>query len=156
MGWQILAMLEATPEAESARLYSPYNLSTVGGYEWYAFDLWLNLLKEISAKTGLDMVSLGMRAAERLVLPPWIENLSAALFQVEEVYRRAHRGSECGEVFARVVHGRHIRFTVRTPYPEEFIFGLVWGIAQRYAPENNRLELTRHSADRGTTFDVRW
>lgn len=156
MGWQICALLEATPEIALTTLGVDDALDSISGYAWYNLEWWLRVLKDITAQTSLDMLALGMRAAERLSLPPWIDNISAALLEVEDLYRRAHRGGEVGEVFGRVVHGRHIRFSVRTPYPEDFISGLVWGIAQRYAPQNSRLELTRNSADRATAFDVRW
>jgi len=156
MGWQIRALVEATPEIALTTLPADYALGSISGYEWYRLTWWLQLLKDITTQTTLDMFLLGMRAAERLSLPPWIDNISAALLEVEDLYRRAHRGGEIGEVFGRVVHGRHIRFSVRTPYPEDFIAGLVWGIAQRYAPHGSRLELTRNGTDRATAFDVRW
>jgi hypothetical protein len=156
MGWQIRALVEATPEIALTTLPADYALGSISGYEWYRLTWWLQLLKDITTQTPLDMFLLGMRAAERLSLPPWIDSISAALLEVEDLYRRAHRGSEIGEVFGRVVHGRHIRFSVRTPYPDDFISGLLWGIAQRYAPPDSHPELICNGVDRPTTFDVRW
>lgn len=156
MGWVIAALLENGPKETLLPLLQRHGLEPVEPYRWYPLAGWLEALQEISETTSTDMASLGMTVISGAALPPWIDSLSSALLALEENYRAAHRNGNIGEIFARVVHGRHVRFTVSTPYPDDYIFGNAYGMAMRFLPVGCNLDITRTTGHRATTYDVRW
>ncbi len=157
MGGYVLALTQSAPEQDLPDLLVMHGFHALNAYTWYPLRAWLELLNDLSARSTLSMETLGRRAAAHMALPHWIDSLSTGLLWFEELYQRSHRGGNHGEVSVRVVHGRYIRFTIRTPYPSAFIKGMLHGLAARLLPANTKLDVREgRSPDRTLTLDVRW
>lgn len=154
MGWYLSPIAQAISEIAPA--FTKNRVTVLDDYAWYPLSDCLRVLHTLASEAMLDMANLGMRAAKHLAIPHWIDTIPAALINLEDTYRRAHRNNHHGELSARIITARQVRCTVNTPYPEDFMYGLISGVAMRYMPSGSHFEVRRSYADRAAVIDVRW
>ena len=45
-----------------------------------------------------------------------------------------HRNGDVGEERAEKLGDKHLRLIMKTPYPDDLAYGVVWGMARRFLP----------------------
>jgi hypothetical protein len=58
-------------------------------------------------------------------------------------YHLNHRGGEIGNYFTEILSENHIRVTAENPYPSDFDYGLVWGVAKAFCPQGTFVKVVR-------------
>ncbi|GAB4551505.1 MAG: hypothetical protein OHK0023_18530 [Anaerolineae bacterium] len=154
MGWYLAPIAQAF--SEIAPTFPKSRITPLDDYAWYPLSDCLRALHDLASEATLNIANLGMRTAQYLAIPHWIDNIPAALITLEDIYRRAHRNNHYGELSARIFAAHHVRCTVNTPYPEDFMYGLISGVAMRYIPSGGHFEVRRSYTDRATIVDVKW
>jgi hypothetical protein len=81
---------------------------------------------------------------------------------IPQVYLMQHRG-DTGEERVEKLGDQHMRLTMRTPYPDDLPYGVVWGMARRFLPEGTQFLIkydeTEPHRDLGgeyTVLDISW
>jgi len=118
-------------------------LTEIDPDEWYPLQTWLDVFNEMQAgsiSTMFDFVSIGMKVIELAKIPPDVanEDYEAIVLRHNDTYHNQHRGGDIGEYRVEKVDEGHIRVAVRTPYPEDFAYGVLYGQARRFLPEDTR------------------
>jgi len=140
------ALLEAFFHCAQQDEIQPYlrthDLTDVQPEEWYLLQPWLDVMSEIrtSANNAMfNFVSIGMEVAERIQLPPEWDDIpfEEVLLALDEAHRSGHQG-DAGGYEAEVVEERHVVMRSQTPYPDDFVYGFIYGLARRLLPEGSQ------------------
>lgn len=112
-----------------------HNLDSFDAEGWYPVDQFIDLLAEW-AREGAAMtnyVSVGMAMIYHLDLPDEIEDLSSIekLRRLGEFFMARHSGPGTGQFTAKA-HETTITYTESTVWPDDIIYGYIYGAAQRY------------------------
>jgi len=116
---------------------------------WYPADKFVNVFKDWieSDPSGVssNLVSVGLAIIENMVLPPDMETMSQRekLLMVGTLHELQHSGGDPGGYEIFEVGPQHIQYNTNTIYPDDMIYGYIYGIARRYL-------------DSGTRFTVRY
>lgn len=153
---------------EIDRYIRRYNLTDINPGAWYSLQMLLDLLTDIheehQGEAMFDFVSIGMKALEMTPFPPEVEALSfeQIIMAGEQVYASTHQGN-AGYVRPNIRSEKHIVQQTQTPYPDDLMYGAVYGMAKRFLPKGTRFTIkydeTTPRRDRGgevTTFDMTW
>lgn len=122
---------------DAAPLLAAYGLHHVQAETWYPYSIFRDILAEIEAHYATaTLVRIGMNIPTTWVYP-LVESLGEALFSLDALYQANHRGPALGGYEADQRAERTIRMVHTTPYPTEFEYGILCGIAQRYRPTDS-------------------
>ena len=100
---------------------------------WYNHQIFLNALKDISAKTGPNTISLiGSRIAEGAKFPDNVDSFEKALEHLGEAYRVNHKGDTKSYKRCIKMGDNMYKIVVETPYPCDLDTGYLKGLAERF------------------------
>lgn len=121
-----------------------YDLETIQPDQWYPLETVLDALNDI-AKRGpgstIDLVGLGMGAAEATNLPPEIDSVETLLEQLNALHQMNHRKGKAGNYDVER-SGPHVyRVAAHVPYPGAVIYGLLHGLCQRFTPVEGQVNV---------------
>jgi hypothetical protein len=151
---------------ETARpILSAHGFDDVQRDEWYSQQAWLDAFREIAqmrSKT-CDLVSIGMAIPQNANFPPDIDSIVSALQAIDVAYHMNHRGGEIGSYTASVIGDRQVDLVCQNPYPCEFDYGIIYGMARRFCPKDAHVQI-RHDSDapcrqkgaESCTYHVTW
>jgi len=115
-----------------------HGLDKVEPEVWYPFQTWLNILNDISANgsTVFDYISLGIAVAELIPFPPEFSRMAFGnvLKAAAHLYELDHRGGNFGKLTAVDAALHEVQFDTCTPYPDDYLYGMIIGIARNYVP----------------------
>ncbi len=152
---------------ESARpLLEKHGFASVQPDAWYLLQSILDVFKEIYEKdftAMLDLVHIGMEVPKHVLWPPEIQTIEDALFSIDEAYHMNHKDGEIGTYRTSQAKRREFQIFCENPYPCDFDYGLLYGIARRYLPPDGHL-IVEHDPDApcrkhgedSCTYSVRW
>ncbi|HEX2621758.1 MAG TPA: hypothetical protein VHL11_16485 [Phototrophicaceae bacterium] len=139
-----------------------YKLDHLEPAEWYPQQLGLDIFKEI-AEGGINvsdnLVAIGMKAAEYASFPPETDSIEKVL---QSLGYRGNRNTPPGEgVIPQVFGEGHALVTNNTPYPDDNMFGYLWGLLKRFVPPGvgfivSPMDSQKRSADEALIFELRW
>lgn len=150
-GQIILATIAGAGEGIHQLLASK-GISRVDPQQWYPQQVWLDVLYDISTGVGgsrgpiFDLVSIGMQIPLHARWPDGVDSVETALISINEAYHMNHRNGEIGYYRAERVADKHIIVEAGNPYPSDFDYGIVYGLAKRFLPHGTYFKVVR--ADR--------
>lgn len=104
--------------------------------QWYAVDQFINLLAEWSHMPAFstNLVSVGMAMIYHIDLPDAIERLSDfdKMLKLGDLHIAQHRNGDVGSYTVKAVSPRMISYRQNTVWPDDLIYGYIYGAAQRY------------------------
>lgn len=168
-GHAMLALIECMVAKDIIPILEKHGIDrrTLHVEDWYPLQRWLNVFDDILAVQGfqstLNLVDIGRTYVNTAYLPEDIDTLEDALIAINDTYQLNHRNGYAGEMSIIIMGPGHIQVVDHTPYPEDFSYGMIYGVAQRYRPEGVRL-IVRHDdeqpcrkrGDDSCTFDISW
>ena len=120
-----------------------HGLANIEPDAWYHIDDCLALLQDISedGNAMADFVSIGMKIAETAVFPPEFSQLSyKQIMQTwNDAYHFNNKGSDTGDILYEEVSDKHIKMIHRTPFPDDYLYGGMYGAARRFLPPGSRM-----------------
>ena len=130
---------------------------------WYPQQTWLDILRDATEEMQLDLLTVGNRVASNLPMPDGVFSLARLLELVEDNYQTTHRHVDPVHVTATQVGEHEVHIVDNSPYPDEFQYGMIFGLFQRLMPMDANLVVryddsapTRsHGAD-ATKYIVTW
>ena len=160
LGQSLLSWIDGT-QGRIAPVFANHGITELDPDAWYPQQTILDVMREFSQMS--DMVRMGVCISENAPYPPNVENLQHALMLLDEGYRLNHRNNTMGEYHAEQVGERHIVIEAKTPYPSDFDYGLIYGMATRYMPKGADLVIsldlnkpTRKRGDDSCTYNITW
>lgn len=134
---------------------------------WYPVDRFINLLAEWSKMAGsiTTLVSVGMAMTYHIELPDDIALLSGLekIMLLGDMHVQQHRSGDVGAYTVERTDENKIRFTENMIWPDDMIYGYIYGTAKRYLDHNLYFSLhyvnNDNRQDMGgsqTVFDLIW
>jgi hypothetical protein len=125
---------------EGQSILVKYGLGKIELTEWYSQQRWLNAFREIATgrmNAMFNLVAIGMKIPETAIFPPDIDTITAGLYSIDVAYHMNHRGGEIGCYRAEVINENQIDLICENPYPDDFDYGLIYGTARRFCPNDH-------------------
>jgi hypothetical protein len=140
------ALLRSMLVDEYRHILKQYGLIEIDVEAWYPLQHILNVLSKIR-QTGnamMDFVSIGMAAAEHSILPPEVDQLSIQEFfkLYAQVYPTRHRNGDPGQMWVDVDENGNITITLDNPYPDDLMYGMMYGFTRRFIPRGVSFTVT--------------
>jgi hypothetical protein len=130
---------------------------------WYPQQMWLDILREAAEEMQLDLLALGTRVAASYQIPDGVVSLARLLEIVDSNYQTTHRYTDPVRLTATQIAGREVHIVDNSPYPDEFQYGMFFGLLQRLIPLDATLKIrydmsapTRSDGADVTTYIVSW
>ncbi|MEP7286054.1 MAG: hypothetical protein ABI947_09830 [Chloroflexota bacterium] len=126
---------------------------------WYSQQKWLDILKEVSETSGdgmFDFVAVGLSIAKLAPFPPQITTIDIAFDAMAKVYQGNHRNGYVGEWVTEVSEPNKIVERVNAPYPDDFVYGVTYGIAKRFLPPGTAFTVSREIKENACIFTITW
>jgi hypothetical protein len=149
LGQAMLSFVECSNKETLIPFLGKHDLSNIQPDQWYPVQRWLDVLSDIAEQhvgmeATFDFVSVGIKTAETVVYPPQFLALpfEEAMFLSNEGYQMNHRGGDAGEYVVEKIARKHLRVTVRAPYPSDLTYGLLYGQARRFLPPGTPFTVT--------------
>ncbi len=115
--------------------------------EWYPQQAWLNSFKMIAEKVGPNtLYQVGRQVPQQYRFPPGIDSIESVLSDLDEAYRKSHRGGEVGHYRFQMLGMNVGQMTCDNPYPCDFDRGIISALAQRFEPPGSLVDV-RHEDD---------
>ena len=98
---------------------------------WYPQQRWLDALREIDQGDMFDLIAVGKQVAEHVPLPAEVDSVESVLMMIGKTYTHNHRGCP-GYTKPEILGEKHVRLTVYDPYPNNMVYGVMYGFAARF------------------------
>jgi hypothetical protein len=142
-GQTMLAFIQYINHEEIKPFLQSHDLDHIVPDQWYPLQQFLDVLNDISQYPGalFDFVSIGMKIIEVVEVPPDFAKLpyEQVALQHNTIYQRQHRGTDPGEYRVERVGDNHLKVTARVPYPDDFVYGAIYGEARRFLPKGTHV-----------------
>lgn len=113
-----------------------HGLSELQAEEWYPVDGFVDVMAEWyqNPNTTDNLVSVGMAIIDNALLPAEVDDMSPLeqLSLISMIHDQSHRNGDVGQHIINQVADNHIQITSNTPYPDDMIYGYIYGICKRY------------------------
>lgn len=169
IGQNVLAFVECSSRDTIMPFLHHHELSHIDPEQWYPLQKWLDVLSDLanSKAAMFDFVSIGVKIAETAVYPPEVESgqvpFAELVMLIPQIYQIQHRGGDVGIEQTEKIGASHVRLIMRTPYPDDLAYGVVWGMARRFLRGGERFRIaydeTEPRRDHGgerTILDISW
>ena len=114
---------------------------------WYSQQAWLDSFKVIAEKVGPNtLYQVGRQIPAQYKFPPGIDSIETVMTDLDEAYRRSHRGGEVGHYRFEILGLDFGRMFCDNPYPCDFDRGILSALAHRFEPPGSLVEV-RHDED---------
>lgn len=138
IGAAMLSIMDNLNVSEIYPFLEKHGLVEIDPSQWYATHLWLNVMNDLAEHTNLmtNLVAIGLRIAENVVLPPELANatLPQMLEVWDNVYQMQHRGGDIGQVKTEKINDTTYKTTHVHLYPDDLTYGVGYGWAKRFLP----------------------
>ena len=112
--------------------------------EWYSQQAWLDSFKKIAEQIGPNtLYQIGRQIPQQHYFPPGVDSIETVLTDLDDAYRKAHRGGEVGHYRFQVIGMQSGKMTCDNPYPCDFDRGIIQALADRFEPEGSLVDV-RH------------
>ncbi|MEM7335020.1 MAG: hypothetical protein AAF490_23285 [Chloroflexota bacterium] len=115
-----------------------HGLEDVQPDQWYPLSKWMdfcNALKEDGAASP-NFVSIGLKLASGM--PPVADGQSyeEIVMAHPRLYHQTHRNGFDGFYAVEKISDTHFKVTTKVPYPDDLVYGSLYGEARRYLPDD--------------------
>jgi hypothetical protein len=159
IGLNMLSNLHNMNKANFAPILTKYGISEVDPQHWYSQQMWLDVLHEVvqsSNSAMFDLVAVGISVADLTSFPPEVNTLPKAFTALEKLYTTNHRGGYVGELVCESAEDGKIIERMNSPYPDDFLYGLAYGIAKRFLPREKSVTVIKAIKNNICYFTITW
>jgi hypothetical protein len=169
IGQNVLGFLQCITSDQVLPYLKKHGLEHVEPDQWYPLQKWLDVLSDLSvaAEGGAmqNFVSIGMTIAETAIYPPEYEAMpfEQKLAISNDIYQMQHRNGYVGEQHPELLGPGEIKLSIKSPYPDDLAYGVLWGQARRFLPRGSNFvieydDAIRRRDDGGevTIYHIRW
>lgn len=132
IGQAILGVASALGE-KAKPILKAHGLDAVTPDVWYRQQQWLDVLREVDNGDFYDLIAIGKQVAGHVPLPVQVDSVTSVLMLIGKTYSHNHRNCP-GHTTPEIIGEKHIRLTVYDPYPNNMVYGVIYGFAARFEP----------------------
>lgn len=141
-GQVLLDFANAVGGEEIVTYFERHGLTNIDPKAWYSMQTYLDVLSDIAntRRGGMfDFVSIGMKQAENVIVPPEFESLPllTILQGSNNVLKLNNRGTDFGDIKCEVVSDKHVKLILRVPQPDDLWYGIYYGYVRRFRPKGS-------------------
>ena len=144
LGRNIKALIAGTGN-EILKALQHHDITDIQDDQWYPQSAVLAALQEFGETA--NMVSVGTQVIKHTVFPPDVDSIEKALMAIDIAYHMNHRNGDVGYYRAEMQGPRHIVMECKNPYPCDFDYGLIYGVARRFLPADGDLVVEHAPGD---------
>jgi len=140
-GYPMLGFIQCLRKEEIAPYLELRGLLNINPEGWYPVQKWLDVLSDLAeerpGQAMFDFVAVGMKLIELTPFPPEWDALPLGqifAFANQNYASAQHRGGDAGEITTELIRPKHAITKLRTPYPDDFWYGVFYGFCRRYLP----------------------
>lgn len=145
-GAAIIAVYNHYRRDEVLESVRSHHLTELDPDGWYSVDDFINLFAEwFNMDSSMsNLVSVGMALIYHMEFPPDLEaaDYLTKLLALGELHMMHHRNGDVGGYKVRMEDNTHIVYTENTVWPDDMIYGYIYGAAERYLPKDTRFILS--------------
>ncbi len=167
LGAQLQNFVRCAQPDDITPILSKYALTNVQTDRWYPVQLWLNVMTDIAAAQNgmMNLTSLGMKMADVVFSPPEFArgDFEAVFMHLNRYYQRYLRNGDVGHQRTLKVAERHLLAESKIPYPDDLLYGMLYGLTRRYLPPETQfilyyddVTLRRDLGGEWTRIHVEW
>jgi hypothetical protein len=161
-GRLVMAFTQSLYRHEIQPILEKYDLEPTDPEAWYPQQHLLNVFRDIedgNTNVSQNLIAIGMKGAETAAYPPDVHSVEAALKALPRIHEMNHRNipNVGREYVIKIMGERHVQITNRSPYPNDVLYGFVWGIVKWFHVKTGQFQicvLDREAED--ATFDITW
>lgn len=162
-GRLMLSLIKNINVDEIMPVLTKHGLESIEPEKWYPFQNFLDALKDVAqgnVNATENLVAIGVKASETAVIPAGIDSLASFMELLNDVSSANSRNIVPEERYdIKVIAPGRVHVTNNRPYPDDAIFGFLWGAAKRFSPEGFLVRPIKRAApdsDESTTFEITW
>lgn len=127
-------------EQMATDIFAKHGITNVTDDGWYPQQAYLDVYREIYETVGpKTMKMIGKQVPEKVLWPPNITTIEAALASIDVAYHMNHRGGEIGYYRFEQTGERSGKMVCYNPYPCPFDHGLIEATATKFVPPGGRV-----------------
>jgi hypothetical protein len=138
LGTVLMSLIEGTQE-RIIPVFEKHGITNVRPDHWYPKQAMLDAMQEFGQT--VDLVSIGRGIPNLAQWPPEIDTVYKAFEALDQAYHMNHRGGEIGHYHVDFVGDQAVDVVAQNPYPCDFDYGLLFGLAQRYLYKGANLKV---------------
>lgn len=129
------------------QVLAKYGITEICEDGWFPQAAYLEVHKEFYTQVGPRTLKIiGKEVPGKVLWPPKIQTIEAALQSIDVAYRMNHRGGEIGSYQFESTGTRTATMVCHNPYPCPFDYGIIEGTAMKFAPKNARVVVKHDDA----------
>ena len=138
LGASMLAILRSINRSEFQHLIDRHKLNSIEANEWYLLQTWLDFLTDLKNEPNhtVNFTSIGLQIASQLPHQEEAKSYEEVLLNHPTLYHSTHRNGYDGDYSIEKMSDDHFVVTVKVPYPDDLVYGSLWGEANRYVPKD--------------------
>lgn len=167
IGGTMLSIINNLQAKQIQPYLDKHGIGEIDPEKWYPAQRWLDVMNDLmeSPEVSNAFVAIGMQVAERVRMPPELENapLPVVLDHWDDVYKMQHRGGNVGGIEIEKISDTHYKSYHRILYPDDMTYGVAYGWAKRFLPEGTQFivkyddeELTMAEGGDATVIHIIW
>jgi len=145
IGQALLALKESINFEEFADIMSRHGLNDIQPEKWYPYQVLLDFHKSLhdGPNGSENLVSIGVKVIETALLPDGVDSVSSALNLLNTLHQLNLRDS--GREGYEITALDYNKYEVidHTALPHDLIYGFLYGILRRFAPNSTKRVLKR-------------
>jgi hypothetical protein len=117
-----------------------YNPSDIAPDQWYSAQHILHTLSELAARPGsvVHLVNMGIQFSQVTGSLSGCPKPATMMDMMEDFsawYRLSQRGTDIGKIRVERAGDKAVRVYLRTPFPDDLCYGILYGYVQCCAPQ---------------------
>ena len=161
-GRLVLAFTQNLKRSEIEPILNQYRLEPTDPNAWYPQQSLLDVFRDIQngyTNVAQNLIAIGMKGSETAAYPPEIFSIETGLRALPVIHELNHRNiPNVGQEYeVKLLAARHLQVTNHSPYPNDTLYGFIWGIAKRFnSPQGTfQLRMIDPTAE-DAAFDITW
>ena len=122
------------------------NLHEIDPDHWYPITLWWEIFDELEKQPNLAsrLVAIGMEISRTLPLPDDNFTIQEIMETWDTLYHGNHRDGDVGHIEIKQVDNNHYHVIHPATYPEDFTYGVAYGLLKRFVSESEHFTIQFH------------
>ncbi len=165
-GLSLISLEQSSELEEFADLLDKYGLRGIKGEQYYKLATVMEYYREVMQRpnASTNFVSMGINLHKSVVLPEDVKTIEDGLRLMIYIIKINVIHDPTIETWYQIerIGDRHIRLIDQSPFPHDLLYGYVYGVSRRLAPEGTRPTVRRtfmNEADPdadGAVYDITW
>lgn len=145
IGQTMRSFLENLRAEDVQPILQKHGLLDIQPDQWCPAQAFMDVMNDLAQESDLtsNLVAIGMSTIQHAVVPPQLAEapFTKVLESWNTLYARQHRGGNIGGNVIEKVSDQQYKITLGNIYPDDFTYGVLYGMAKRWLPQGTHFKL---------------